>query len=93
MKIGRLRLGPQRTNEDNRFTLAGWEYETGYWRWCLDWRFPLKGWSLERWGWPRLYWRSGRYWHGSLYLPVLGAIGLSGQPAFEAMRYRKECVK
>lgn len=35
MKIGKLFVGMQQTNEDNNYTLASWAHPSGYWRWSI----------------------------------------------------------
>lgn len=99
MRIGRLFIGLQRTSEMHctRFVLASWSYETGYWRWCIDWKPPQS--LRDAFCLPRIRpaWASGTRWFASsrwtsiafcVRLPLVGVLGLHTQPAFDAMKYR-----
>lgn len=35
MKIGRLFVGIEKTNEANNYVLASWAHASGYWRWAV----------------------------------------------------------
>lgn len=98
MRIGRLSIGLFRTSEMHctRFIIASWAYETGYWRWCLDW-LPPKSWR-DALCLPRISpsWASGTRWFASkswtsiacgVRLPLVGGFALHTQPPFEAMKY------
>lgn len=64
MKIGRLRIGVEATNEDSRKTVASWCHPGGYWRWHVSWYPNNKGFVLAHPGfindeWKPAYWTPG----------------------------------
>lgn len=99
MKIGRLRIGRERTNETGKYVIASWAYVTGYWRWHIRWTPPTTLRSAFR--RPRCgpsmasgtMLRTGRGWNMGHWgawadLPIVGALSISGQPRMDSMKSR-----
>ena len=99
MRVWRLFLGMQRTNEYRpNYVIASWAYPTGYWRWALYWTPPQSLRDAIR--WPRVgpCKNQGREWFGYwgitsfsgwADLPLIGGISLSTQPPMESMKARR----
>lgn len=99
MRIWRLFLGMQRTNEHMpNYVVASWAYPTGYWRWAIYWAPPQSIRAAMR--WPRIgpCKNQGREWFGYwgitsfsgwADLPLIGGISLSTQPPMPSMKVRR----
>lgn len=89
MKIGRLRIGKQLCSDHRSYSIASWQYVTGYWRWCLYWWPADKSDLVLKFG-PSF--ASGTRYHGGighfgcwLRLPR-GMLSFSTQPPFPEMK-------
>ena len=80
MRIGRLNV---HTPQGSMGCIAGWSYETGYWRWALYWDPLQRGFGASR----------ARSVTGSIYphfgcnvITPLGTLRLATQPAMSSMK-------
>lgn len=84
MRIGRLFIGAQRTNDRSpKYVLATWSYRGGYWRWALYWS-PYFGWRIC--GGPGMdcgrKYRIGGHFSAWARIPLLGGFSFATQPAW-----------
>lgn len=97
MKIGKLLLGPERTNDYYpTYTLAAWCHSCGYWRWAIWWSPPTSirnAICLPRIGPSRymgtMYWTGGQFGAWA-QLPIVGCFSTSTQPKWVSSEYRKD---
>ena len=96
-KIKKLFIGIRKCNEKDRFILASWEYLSGYWIWCLDFRKPKTILSTMKLPIPRPLYRTyknntafiiskGRF-GAQIIIPFIGILSFKTQPIMKSMDY------
>lgn len=83
MRLGRLNLHPPRGSMGY---IAGWEYETGYWRWALYWMPSPRGLVIIR---SRSATGSIYHHFGASLVTPFGTLRLATQPAMPGMKKAK----
>lgn len=94
MKIGKLFIGKEKCNEDDRFILASWSYKSGYWIWVLDWRKPKRILHTMKFPIPKTSYACGTkffackgMFSSHITIPFIGTFSLSTQPKCNGMDY------
>jgi hypothetical protein len=70
MRIGRLNVGIAKCSDAGNYSLASWQYRTGYWRWCLHYQ---KCKIIDSFKWPMF---GPSYNSGKMYSPSKGYFGM-----------------